>query len=64
MPSFGFDTDRISLEVVRFKWVVGQHAAVRDDSHRLHPSILPYDELSGEEKQKDRNTARAACAAQ
>jgi len=35
-----------------------RHAAVRDDSRRLHPSTRPYDELSEEEKQKDRNRPR------
>lgn len=39
-----------------------RHAATRDDSRRLHPSIRPYDELSEDEKQKDRNTVHAASA--
>ena len=37
-----------------------RHAPQRDDARRLHPSILPYDELSEAEKQKDRNTVAAA----
>jgi hypothetical protein len=37
-----------------------RHAPVRDDTRRLHPSIRPYEELSEEEKHKDRNTVRAA----
>lgn len=37
-----------------------RHAAERDDTRRLHPSIRPYDELSEAEKQKDRNTVAAA----
>lgn len=36
-----------------------RHAPNRDDARRLHPSIRPYDELTEEEKQKDRNTVRA-----
>jgi len=31
-------------------------AAERDDLRRLHPSIRPYDELSEDERRKDRNT--------
>ncbi len=29
----------------------------RDDDLKTHPSLIPYDELSEEEKQYDRNTA-------
>jgi len=36
-----------------------RHAPQRDDARRLHPSILPYAELSEAEKQKDRNTVAA-----
>ena len=36
-----------------------RHAQQRDDARRLHPSIRRYDELTEEEKQKDRNTVRA-----
>jgi len=43
------------------KLVAGwRYAAARDDIRRLHPSIRPYDELSEDEKQKDRNTVLAA----
>lgn len=41
-----------------------RHAAIRDDARQLHPSIRPYDELSEDEKQKDRNTVHAASAAE
>ena len=37
-----------------------RHAALRDDSRRLHPSIRPYDDLSEPDKQKDRNTVLTA----
>lgn len=30
----------------------------RDDSERLHPCLVPYEELPEEEKEYDRNTAR------
>ncbi len=39
-----------------------RYAPQRDDGRRLHPSIRPYDELSEEEKQKDRNTVLSALA--
>lgn len=33
-------------------------AAVRDDAQKLHPCIVPFDELSEDEKEKDRNQVR------
>jgi hypothetical protein len=35
-------------------WRYGPH---RDDANRLHPSLIPYDELSQAERQYDRNAA-------
>src|SRR5947209_2705236 len=32
----------------------------RDDAHRRHPGLVPYDDLPEDEKEYDRNTARAA----
>ncbi len=40
-----------------------RHASERDDRRRLHPSIRPYDELSDDEKRKDRDTVLAAVGA-
>ena len=36
-------------------WTYGP---VRDDGKKIHPSILPFDQLSESEKEKDRNTIR------
>jgi len=43
--------------VGRFKngWKYGER---RDDIRKLHPCLVPYNELSEEEKDFDRNTAR------
>ena len=30
---------------------------VRDDAHKHHPGLIPYEELSDEEKEYDRRTA-------
>ena len=35
-------------------WRYGDH---RDDVHKLHPDLVPYDELPEEEKEYDRRTA-------
>lgn len=35
-------------------WTYGEK---RDDIHKKHPCLVPYDELSEEEKEYDRNTA-------
>jgi ryanodine receptor 2 len=36
-------------------WRYGER---RDDSERLHPCLVPYNELPEEEKEYDRNTTR------
>ena len=35
-------------------WTYGEK---RDDIHKKHPCLVPYDELPEEEKESDRNTA-------
>ena len=35
-------------------WTYGEK---RDDNHKKHPCLVPYDELPEEEKEYDRNTA-------
>lgn len=40
---------------LRDGWKYGEH---RDDSERLHPCLVPYDQLPEEEKEYDRSTAR------
>uniref|UniRef100_UPI0015ECD7F1 Putative ryanodine receptor n=1 Tax=Bacteroides thetaiotaomicron (strain ATCC 29148 / DSM 2079 / JCM 5827 / CCUG 10774 / NCTC 10582 / VPI-5482 / E50) TaxID=226186 RepID=UPI0015ECD7F1 len=35
-------------------WTYGEK---RDDIHKKHPCLVPYDELPEEEKEADRNTA-------
>lgn len=35
-----------------------QYGPVRDDGGKLHPGLVPYDELPEAEKEYDRNTAR------
>jgi hypothetical protein len=41
------------------KRVQGWHyGPARDDSKKIHPSIIPYLQLSESEKEKDRNTVR------
>ena len=35
-------------------WTYGEK---RDDIHKKHPCLMPYDELPEEEKEYDRNTA-------
>lgn len=37
-------------------WTSG---AARDNARLIHPSIRPFDELSAEEQEKDRNAVRA-----
>ena len=34
-----------------------QYGSIRDDVRKLHPCLVPYDELPENEKQYDRNTA-------
>lgn len=44
-------------------WAVGRMAAgwsygpARDDEKKLHPDLVPYDELAESEKEYDRNSA-------
>lgn len=40
---------------LRDGWNYGEE---RNDSKRLHPCLVPYEELPEEEKEYDRNTAR------
>ncbi len=35
-------------------WAYGEH---RDDAKKLHPCLVPYEELSDSEKEYDRNTS-------
>ena len=35
------------------------YAPARDDAQKLHPSIVPFEQLSGEDKEKDRNQVRS-----
>lgn len=37
-----------------------QYGSVRDDEKKLHPCLIPYDELSETEKDYDRHTAMEA----
>ena len=39
-------------------WTYGEK---RDDIHKKHPCLVPYDELPEEEKEYDRNTAMTSC---
>lgn len=45
-------------------WAAGRikdgwtYGPVRNDANRLHPCLVPYEELSEEEKEYDRNTAQ------
>ncbi len=47
--------ERWMAEKMRAGWV---YAATRDNEKLHHPLLIPYDELSGEEKDKDRDTVR------
>jgi hypothetical protein len=55
-------TERLAANVHEV-WAIGriadgwQHGAMRDDARKLHPCLVPYDELSESEKEYDRNTA-------
>ncbi|MDR1221484.1 MAG: Ryanodine receptor Ryr [Tannerella sp.] len=55
-------TERIAANVHEV-WSAGriangwQYGATRDDARKLHPCLVPYDELSESEKEYDRNTA-------
>ena len=44
-----------SLQRLQDGWRYGAH---RDDAERLHPCLVPYEDLPEEEKAYDRNTAR------
>ena len=35
-----------------------RYGSLRDDARKLHPSLIPYDQLSEPEKEKDRDTIR------
>lgn len=39
---------------VRQGWVYGHR---RDDAHKWHPCLVPYEELTDDEREYDRNTA-------
>jgi hypothetical protein len=39
-----------------------RYGAIRDDPRMLHPLLVPYDDLSEENKQKDRNNVRTLLA--
>jgi len=47
--------DRWMKEKVESGWCYG---TVRDDTLKIHPSIVPYDQLSEPEKEKDRDTIK------
>ena len=55
-------TERIAANV-HDVWAAGRiadgwrYGATRDDARKLHPCLVPYDELSESEKMYDRNTA-------
>ncbi|MDR1114812.1 MAG: Ryanodine receptor Ryr [Tannerella sp.] len=55
-------TERIAANVHEV-WSAGriadgwQYGAARDDARKLHPCLVPYDELPESEKEYDRNTA-------
>jgi ryanodine receptor 2 len=55
-------TERIA-ENVHDVWAVARiadgwtYGAVRDDARKQHPCLVPYEELSENEKEYDRNTA-------
>ncbi len=39
------------------KWLTGwEYAAKRDDNNKLHPDLVPYDELAKDIQQLDANT--------
>lgn len=47
--------ERWSQERIRQGWTLGP---ARDDSAKQHPGLVPYDELTEEEKDFDRITSR------
>ena len=47
--------DRWMKEMMDEGWRYGEQ---RDDAKKLHPSLVPFDELSESEKEKDRDTIR------
>lgn len=60
------DTIELLAEAEHRRWMADRivsgwrHAAVRDDTKRLHPSIRPYSELSEADREKDRDAVRRA----
>jgi len=58
------ELEKIS-ENVHIQWMTGRLAAgwkfgtKRDDEKKEHPSLIPYENLSEEEKEYDRQTALA-----
>jgi ryanodine receptor 2 len=55
-------TEKIAANV-HDVWAAGriadgwQYGEKRDDAHKLHPCLVPYEELPENEKEYDRNTA-------
>lgn len=64
--TFTFTTDELETlaTVEHERWMQEKmstgwtYGPVRDDRKKIHPSILPFDQLSESEKEKDRNTIR------
>ncbi len=50
-----FEHDRWMNEKLRDGW---RYGAVRDDAKKLHPALIPFDQLPEPEKEKDRDTIR------
>ena len=65
-PGFSFSAEEIErLAVLEHeRWCADQrldgyrYAPVRDDVRKLHPSMIPWSELSEDEREKDRQTIR------
>ncbi len=58
------DLIEILAKDVHEKWALGrmadgwQYGAERDDQAKLHPCLVPYEELPESEKEYDRNTVK------